>query len=75
MAPSKGNVRQARESDMESIVDVHIESWQETYSGLMPDEILDNLSVTGRRRYWEARLKESTMNFVAEVDEWGGEGV
>ncbi len=68
MAPSIGFVRNARESDLEQIVEVHTTSWQETYRGIMPDEILDNLNVEGRRKYWQGRLQDNTMNFVAEVD-------
>lgn len=34
----------------------------------MPDEILDNLNVEGRRNYWRSRLQDNTMNFVAEVN-------
>lgn len=68
MVSSKGIIRIARESDLEQIVDVHTMSWKETYRGLMPDAILDNLNVEGRRKYWQERLATDTINYVAEVD-------
>lgn len=68
MTSSKGIIRSAREGDLEQIVDVHTTSWKETYKGLMPDEILDNLNVEGRRKYWQSRLTTDTINYVVEVD-------
>lgn len=61
-------VRNALETDLQQIVETHVSCWQETYRGIMPDELLDNLNLEGRRKYWESRLKDNYMNFVAEVD-------
>jgi len=62
-------IRQAKPTDLDAIVQVHVGSWRETYRGIMPNEILDNLNAEGRRRYWEGRLQnQKATNFVAEVD-------
>ena len=35
---------------------MHVESWQVGYRGLMPDEVLDGLSVDTRERWWGETL-------------------
>ena len=38
-------VRPARIEDAPAIAEVHIQTWRETYAGLMPTEMLAGLSV------------------------------
>jgi GNAT superfamily N-acetyltransferase len=70
-------VRQARVRDAKAMARVHVQSWQETYRGLIPDEILDRPGfVEWREQFWAAALGEErySANRVA-VAERGGEPV
>ncbi len=64
-------IREARLADVDGITRVQIDSWRTTYKGLMPDEILDNLSVERRTQQWHSTLTEyadRNFLFVAEHD-------
>lgn len=69
---SSFSIRRAESSDAEAIACVHVTSWQETYQGLMPDSVLDTLSVERRSRQWEQTLEDPTdlyhLTFVALVN-------
>jgi hypothetical protein len=48
-------VRQARAEDVQAMARIHVQSWRETYRGLMADEILDHPGfVERRKRFWAA---------------------
>jgi L-amino acid N-acyltransferase YncA len=49
---SAPTVRRARPEDAEAIADAHVRGWRAAYRGLVPDSILDGLSVERRARYW-----------------------
>ena len=50
-------VRPARVEDVSDMARVIVGSWQETYRGLMPDEVLDDPGfVAARERFWTAAL-------------------
>lgn len=54
---------------------VNVQSWQETYRGLMSNEVLDDPGfLTARERFWTAALTDERYreNRVA-VAEWDGE--
>jgi ribosomal protein S18 acetylase RimI-like enzyme len=52
-------VRPARMEDVPAMARVHVWSWQQTYRGLMSDEILDDPSFVSRReRLWTAALSD-----------------
>ena len=57
---SSTNVRRATPADATGVARVHVRSWQVGYRGLVPDEILDGLSVAGRERTWHALLERPT---------------
>jgi GNAT superfamily N-acetyltransferase len=48
--------RRATSTDALAIAEIHVASWQKAYRGMFPDDVLDQLSVTERRRLWEPRL-------------------
>ena len=67
--------REGKLSDAWAIGRLHVDSWRETYAGLLPDELLDSLSVEARSAMWSSVLGEpdgsrQTAVFVAES---GGE--
>lgn len=45
-------VRAARPEDAESIADAHVRGWLTTYRGIVPDPVLDGLSVERRTAFW-----------------------
>ncbi len=49
-------VRRAVPSDAAAIAAVHVRTWQVAYRGLMPDELLDGLSVAEREALWREVL-------------------
>ena len=45
-------VRLARPDDAEAIADAHVRGWLTTYRGLVPDSVLDGLSVERAPTFW-----------------------
>jgi ribosomal protein S18 acetylase RimI-like enzyme len=71
------DVRPARIEDVPAMARVHVRSWQQTYRGLMSDEILDDPSFVSRRdRLWAAALSdERYAKHRVAVAEHGGQVV
>lgn len=56
---SPWEVRAARVEDAAEMARVNVQSWRETYRGLMPDEVLDDAGFLSRReRFWTTILSE-----------------
>jgi GrpB-like predicted nucleotidyltransferase (UPF0157 family)/ribosomal protein S18 acetylase RimI-like enzyme len=49
-------VRRAVSADASAIAEVHVRSWRAAYRGLLPDALLDALSVAEREVHWQAIL-------------------
>jgi ribosomal protein S18 acetylase RimI-like enzyme len=67
------SIRAAALSDAAAIAAVHVASWRETYSGLMPETMLRGLSVSHRTERWARILDHALAHgdasvFVAERD-------
>jgi GNAT superfamily N-acetyltransferase len=45
-------VRAASIGDAAAIADLHVRSWRMAYRGIVPDAILDGLSIDARRDFW-----------------------
>ena len=61
-------VRRAGPADAAAIAGVHVRAWQVAYRGLVPDAILDAMSVPAREARWDAILRRdnaSRYTFVA----------
>jgi ribosomal protein S18 acetylase RimI-like enzyme len=60
-------VRHARLQDAPSIARIHVEAWRAAYRGLVPDEVLDGLSVKQREQLWRQMLAadKGRLVFVA----------
>jgi len=58
-------IRPAGTDDIEAIARVHIQSWYETYPGIMPDRKIASLNMDGCRRNWENAL--ATGSYVLVV--------
>jgi ribosomal protein S18 acetylase RimI-like enzyme len=65
-------IRPARVEDADAIAHVHHQSWEETYPGLMPPELLERVSLDHRLAQWRRGLAAPApglARFVAERDE------
>jgi len=63
------NIRYATPSDAAGIARVHIRSWQAAYRGIMPDTVLDGLSLTSRTKKWKKNLSNTQgVMLVAEAE-------
>jgi ribosomal protein S18 acetylase RimI-like enzyme len=67
-------VREATHSDVSAMARVHVDTWRTTYRGIVPDELLANLSYEKRENGWHQVLdkapKDDNFTYVAE-DESG----
>lgn len=78
-------IRPAEIDDARAIATIHVESWQNAYRDVLPEEGLEALSVEERTQYWKERLEaqsEHEHTLVAELDNrvvgfasWGPESV
>ncbi|WP_269773562.1 GNAT family N-acetyltransferase [Bacillus safensis] len=61
-------VRHAVHNDIPKIAQIHVESWQTTYHGIISQEYLDALNVEEREESWRSRSRSRSLEgtFVAE---------
>jgi hypothetical protein len=52
------NIRIATPEDARALGAMHIASWHETYTGLLPDKMLSALSVESRAAAWAKIMRE-----------------
>ena len=67
-------VRPARVEDVEAMAHLVVRSWQETYRGLVPDDVLDAPDgVAARQRFWTAALTDERFrrNRIAVAERAG----
>ena len=57
-------IRTAEIKDLSGIAKVHTQSWTETYSGHIPDEVLSQLTYERRLAQWERRLKDALQDVL-----------
>ena len=62
------SIRPAAISDAAAIAHVHVESWQTTYAGIMPDAYLASLDETLRARLWNEWLTAEALVLVAALN-------
>jgi ribosomal protein S18 acetylase RimI-like enzyme len=67
--PEEVLIRLAVLGDETKIATAHIASWRSSYRGIIPAQVLDNLSVERSAAYWGRQLEANGpgMVFVAEV--------
>jgi ribosomal protein S18 acetylase RimI-like enzyme len=67
-------IRRAAKADASAIGRVHVETWQSTYAGLLPDRTLANMSDVRQSAWWSRALAdpaEARGVFVADDEEMG----
>ena len=65
------HIREANVSDAAAIATVHVDSWRTTYTGVVPDDFLAQLSYEQRERTWRDVLSAhgaTEFVFVAEAE-------
>ena len=60
-------LRKATQADAAAIGTVHVASWRETYTGMVPEEMLAGLSVDARTGMWRKILDASDESGCAAV--------
>ena len=67
-------IRRATKADAPAIGRVHVETWQSTYAGLLPDAMLARMSEARQAAWWARALadpKEARGIFVADDEDMG----
>jgi ribosomal protein S18 acetylase RimI-like enzyme len=67
-------IRRARRDDAAAIGRVHVETWQSTYVGLLPDTLLASMSDVRQSAWWSHALADPAQAkgiFVADDEEMG----
>jgi len=60
--------RMARQEDASGISSVHAQSWQQTYSGVLPYSALARMIARRGENWWKTAIKRSTLINVMEMD-------
>ena len=63
-------IRAALPPDAADIARVHVEAWRAAYIGIVPQAVLDRLSIDRRQQFWARRLADpgESRTFVAGRD-------
>lgn len=67
-------IRRGRRDDAASIARVHVETWQATYPGLLPDTLLASMSDVRQAAWWSSALADPGQArgiFVADDEDMG----
>jgi ribosomal protein S18 acetylase RimI-like enzyme len=66
------HIRDANCADAQAIARVHVASWQASYRGIVPDAVLDTLSVERRQQMWARWLCDEPGQVLVSVAEDDG---
>jgi GNAT superfamily N-acetyltransferase len=72
---SEFRVRAARPEDAELIAGVHVQAWRESYRGLVPDRVIEALSVERNTQMWADILAGGDSSIVHVVEQVGAGGI
>jgi GNAT superfamily N-acetyltransferase len=67
-------IRAATPDDAETIAQIHVAAWRESYAALMPAETLAGLDVTDRERRWREIIAAAPASDAVFLLEFPGEG-
>lgn len=68
-------VRSATLDDADGLAEIHVQSWRETYSGLIPDRLMSAETLDARRRMWSLILSVDPLPGTVAVAERDGKVV
>jgi GNAT superfamily N-acetyltransferase len=66
-------VRLARRDDAAAIADAHVRGWLAAYRGLVPDAVLDGLSIERRTGFWRDTIAAETAADATPARTWAVE--
>ena len=66
-------VRPMTADDVDEVARLHVSTWRETYSGLIPDSFFSDEVVEYRRRWWASTIADTDADQVFRVAELHGE--
>jgi len=69
------SLRQARPSDAAALARIYVESWQDTYAGILPHNLLAAMSVKTHTARWQSQLRTPGSVIVAEDSNHGVVGL
>jgi len=58
-------IRSATVADAHAIAEIHVAGWRVAYRGLMPDAVIEAISVDQRRGFWKGMLSKPGVGKVA----------
>ena len=64
-------IREAHTDDVAGIAKVHVDTWQTTYAGIVPDEHLANMTYSSYEKWWVYNLTNNSngsFTYIAEDD-------
>ena len=67
----KITTRLIQAQDIENISKIHVDTWNETYRGILPDEVLDKRSYGWSKKKWQNALADSSsqaFTIIAKVE-------
>lgn len=62
------HIRQARPEDAADVAQVYIDSWHDTYPGVLPSALLRAMTPRGQTARWEAAIRSQSREFVLVAD-------
>lgn len=65
-------IRAATVHDCESIAQIHVTAWRESYPGLVPQAVLDGLSLPSRMQAWWLIFGHDSSNLIYVAEETQG---
>jgi GNAT superfamily N-acetyltransferase len=68
-------LRPAEPGDARAIARIHVETWRNTYPGMLPDRTLIDMTVDGKARSWRLLLERRPGGASVLLAELAGEGV
>jgi ribosomal protein S18 acetylase RimI-like enzyme len=69
------SIRQARPSDAADLARIYIESWQDTYAGILPNSLLIAMSHKGQAARWQQTMRGPGAVLIAEDAKFGPVGL
>ncbi len=66
-------IREATQADAAAIARLHLDNWRIAYRGIVPDNLLDAITVESRQQHWDGVLAEPDgAEFVYVAEDAGG---
>ncbi|MDQ6905711.1 MAG: GNAT family N-acetyltransferase [Chloroflexota bacterium] len=65
-------IRAATRADAAAIARLHLDSWRIAYRGIVPDALLDAITLKSRDEHWDGVLAPGGMEFVYVAEGEGG---